>query len=112
MEKIIFTQLSVPEIQEIIRVELRTVLKESNGSHPESLPDILNVEQTARFLNRSIDAIYKLTAKKLIPHYNPSGKLLLFKRVDLMKWMETGKIKTISEMKIEVNKQLKNQKRR
>jgi len=112
MENLIITQISVSELREIVREELRNALNEKKHTPEIQIPEILNVSQAAKFLNRSIDSIYKLTAKKIIPHYNPSGKLLVFKKSELIAWLETGKVKTNAENARELNDQLKNQRRR
>jgi excisionase family DNA binding protein len=50
--------------------------------------EILNLNEAASYLCIAKSSLYKLTHKKSIPFYKPSGKLILFKRQDLLKWVE------------------------
>ena len=63
----------------------------------------LSAEEASKLLNISITYLYELTSKKLIPHYKPSGKKLLFKKSDLINWIEKNRIKSISEFEKELN---------
>jgi|JI7StandDraft_1071085.scaffolds.fasta_scaffold35405_3 excisionase family DNA binding protein len=50
--------------------------------------EILNLQEAASLLCIAKSTLYKLTCKKVITFYKPSGKLILFKRQDLLQWVE------------------------
>lgn len=90
--------------------ELEVLLKEQNTLKKE----FLTLEETAEYLSLSKSAIYKLTSKKEIPFYNPGGKKLFFKRIELNEWITNGKVKSALEIEQELDSYLsrtnKNQK--
>jgi excisionase family DNA binding protein len=49
--------------------------------------DVLNFNETCKYLGLSKSHMYKLTSSKSIPHYCPQGKRLYFKRADLDNWL-------------------------
>jgi excisionase family DNA binding protein len=60
----------------------------------------LNVQEAAALLNLAVATIYEKTSERLIPHYK-HGKKLLFKKSELLAWIELRKRKTIFEIKNE-----------
>lgn len=50
--------------------------------------EILNLTEAASFLSISKSTLYKMTHMRSIPFYKPSGKLIFFKRKDLVDWVE------------------------
>ncbi|MGU3375221.1 helix-turn-helix domain-containing protein [Chryseobacterium sp. M5A1_1a] len=58
---------------------------------------ILNFKQAAEFLSISLSALYKITHKKAITFYKPNGKLIYFKKSDLIKWMLSNEQKSQAE---------------
>ncbi|UJS17861.1 MAG: helix-turn-helix domain-containing protein [Candidatus Jettenia sp.] len=54
--------------------------------------EYLNVREAATFLGVSPDTIYSWTMRRTIPHYK-LGKLLKFKRGDLIAHMESMKVR-------------------
>lgn len=54
-------------------------------------PSLMDIEQAAQYLNISVSYIYKLVAKKGIPHVRIASKIL-FKQQDLDKWVEKRKV--------------------
>lgn len=49
-------------------------------------PQLLRINEAAEFLKVSKSYLYKLTSLQLIPFYKPSGKLIYFKKQDLIEW--------------------------
>jgi excisionase family DNA binding protein len=66
-----------------------------------------NVEDCSRWIKKSPSTIYKLISQKKIPHIK-SGKKVLFKKEDIMHWLNTGTRSTLTEMQIEIDKKLQN----
>ena len=106
MEKVILTQLSIEELRQIIREELKTVLLEfmqpGNGS---PLEEIMTIDVAAKFLSLSKSRIYKLTSGREIPH-SKKGKRLYFKRSELIEWISKGKQMTMEDIDREAEKYL------
>ncbi len=50
--------------------------------------EILNLKEAASFLCIAKSTLYKLTCKKQVKFYKPSGKIILFRRDDLISWVE------------------------
>lgn len=50
--------------------------------------EILNLKEAASFLCIAKSTLYKLTCKKQVRFYKPSGKIILFRREDLISWVE------------------------
>ena len=111
MEKVILTQLSIEELRQIIREELKTVLLEfmqpGNGS---PLEEIMTIDVAAKFLSLSKSRIYKLTSGREIPH-SKKGKRLYFKRSELIEWISKGKQMTMEDIDREAEKYLRRNKR-
>ena len=77
------------EIQERFdRLERLTVL---------AAKKVLTINEAALLLGLSKHYLYKLTCKKMIPHYKPGVKLLYFDREELEAWMKRNRVGTASE---------------
>lgn len=61
----------------------------------------MNVQQVADFIEESVASIYTRTSSRTIPFYK-KGKRLLFKKAEILKWIESGKKKTIEEIQNEI----------
>lgn len=62
-------------------------LKDQIESLSLSTRDILTLEEAVTYLQVSKSYLYKLTFKKEIPFYKPSGKLIYFKKSELDEWI-------------------------
>ena len=60
--------------------------------------DVLNFEETCRYLDISQSHLYKLTSTKQIPHFCPQGKRLYFNRVELDEWLQRNRQASESEI--------------
>ncbi|MFC6999893.1 helix-turn-helix transcriptional regulator [Rufibacter roseus] len=74
--------------------------------------EILTIEEAATHTSYSVSYLYKLTSSNKIPHYNPLGNKLFFRREELDKWMLSGRSKTIEEIEKEASTFLKSKKKR
>lgn len=59
---------------------------------------ILTLGETAVYLDMSESHIYKKTAQKKIPHFNPGGKRLFFRRDELDQWLLRNRQGTSEEI--------------
>lgn len=62
--------------------------------------DVLSFAEAIKYLDLSDSHVYKLTAKRKIPHYK-QGKLIYFVRAELDKWLTSEKVKTRNEIESE-----------
>lgn len=81
----------INDISKLIEI---TVNQQNNLS---SNKDVLGIVDSADYLGISKSALYKLTSKKVIPFFKPSGKLIYFNRVDLDKWMLQNRVNSTSD---------------
>ena len=77
---------------------------ETTGSNSD---EIMNINKVADYLTLSKSAIYKFTMNREIPYFKRSRKLY-FKRKEIDKWIEEGKVKTNTELQAEMNQHLIN----
>lgn len=61
-----------------------------------SLPEILSVKQASTLLKLTTGTIYNLVNKGLIPHSKKGGRVR-FNKIELEKWIQEGKRRTIKE---------------
>lgn len=54
----------------------------------------LSAVEASQFIHCTISYLYKLTHRRLIPHYKPNGKRLYFRRQELESWLLRNQVKT------------------
>ncbi|WP_280750707.1 MULTISPECIES: helix-turn-helix domain-containing protein [unclassified Parabacteroides] len=54
--------------------------------------------EAAGYLHISMSTLYKLTMRREIPHYKPTGKLCYFNRQELDEWISRNRIATTEEI--------------
>lgn len=59
--------------------------------------EFLTTKEAAAYLGMALSYLYKLTAKKSIPFYTPTGKKIYFKKSELDEWMNRGRVATNEE---------------
>lgn len=59
---------------------------------------VLTHEEAAIYLGMSSTHLAKLKSKRLIPYYQPQGKITYFDKSELDEWMRHGKVKTLTEV--------------
>ncbi len=65
---------------------------------PNTSKPHLDFEEACDYLGLSESYLYKLTHKKLIPHYKmPTGKKLVFRKDELDKWLRVP-VSTVDEI--------------
>ena len=57
----------------------------------------LNLDETSDFIKMKKSSIYQLVFQRKIPYYK-RGKLLLFKKADLVRWIEEKKKDTLENL--------------
>lgn len=59
--------------------------------------EIFNFDEAAAYLSMSKSTLYKLTAKKEIPHYKPN-RFVFFERSELDNWIRAAAVKTEEQL--------------
>lgn len=90
-----FKKLLDPIIMDSIQKNLQ---HELNDSDMNSLPEFLTQDQASKFLNISKSALYTMTSKNEIA-YHKKGRRNYFKKTDLRNWIESGRIRPLSEIR-------------
>lgn len=113
MENIVFTQLSVQEVRQMLREEVRTVFKEyqSHNNQDENEHNLMTIEQVASFINMAVSSVYGLIHRKQIPHIK-RGKRLIFEKKQIVEWLQSGRQRTIHDIQSEADSYLRNHSKR
>lgn len=82
--------------------ETRKMVQSSDYSTKE----VLTFKEASALLGVSNSMLYKLTHKRAITFYKPNGKLIYFKRADLLNWMLSNKEEALEESNINFINQL------
>lgn len=102
METQLLITLTVNELKDLIRETMANLLdeRELKKNNNETL---MNVQEAAALINLAVPTLYEKTSTRIIPHYK-HGKKLLFKKSELLAWVESTKRKTVHEIKQEALK--------
>ena len=74
--------------------EIIQVLKKQKTFNKE----ILSFSEAVEFLDVSASFLYKMTSEKAICHFIPNGKLIFFKKSDLISWLTKHKIDSVENI--------------
>ena len=102
MENVVLTQLTVPEIRQILRQELEIYFDgkhESKKLNPES-DQLLTIQQAGEFLKLTVATLYGYVHRAEIP-VSKKGKRLYFSKHELTDWIKSGRRKTLAESSLE-----------
>jgi len=73
------------------------------GGVPYWAKKVLTFEEACEYTGLSKSYLYKLTAKREVPHFKPRAKMLYFNRDELEVWMQRGRVTTNEEMELTAN---------
>ena len=76
---------------------------ENLSSEKSSEDNLLTVDQTSKLVKLSISTIYSKVSRKEIPAFK-IGKRLYFSKDEIIAWIKSGKIKTIADIRNEINR--------
>lgn len=60
--------------------------------------DVLTLDEVAEYMGVSKSCVYKMTMKRVIPYYKPTGKLCYFERNEINKWLLSNRCSTDKEL--------------
>jgi len=99
MENIILTNVSIDDLARLVAEKVLDL--QFKPALQEEIPDpneYLTIKQACEFLKLAKPTLYALTCKRSIPYFK-KGKFVFFKREDLISWMNSGRKKTVEEIK-------------
>lgn len=100
MDKINFSVERV-EFKSLLKEVMFEVLREwENQTTNENT--LINVQEAAALLNLAVATVYEKTSQRVIPHYK-HGKKLMFKKSELLAWVENRRIKSLSDLQREAH---------
>ena len=94
MENMVFTQLSVQEVRNMLREEVKNALNELPQVMGNQMPEYLTIQELSELLNLAVPSIYGLVHRKQIP-YIKRGKKLIFEKSQVEEWLKSGRQRTI-----------------
>ena len=109
MEKLTFEQL--PEaiallLKKVNRIE--KILSKGKGADDELKP-MLTITEAAEYMGLSLSSLYKMTHRRDLPVYKPSGGKVYLKREDINAYLSKHKLMSQEEIKQEaINYVIKN----
>jgi excisionase family DNA binding protein len=104
METNMLFQYNKDEFRCLLKEILLEILAEDK-IRSESQATLINIQEAAALLNLAVNTIYEKTSAKLIPHYK-HGKKIMFKKSELLAWVESRRVKTIHEIRKEATIQI------
>lgn len=104
METPTIFQYSREEFKSLLKESLREILAEG-GFESGNESTLINIQEAAALLNLAVATLYEKTSEKLIPHYK-HGKKIMFKKSELLAWVESRRVKTIHEIRKEAASQM------
>lgn len=60
--------------------------------------EVLTSDEVARYMGISKSYLYKLTMRREIPHYKPTGKVCYFNRREIEEWLQSNRVATNTEL--------------
>ena len=89
---------------------IEKLLEKINMDENSDENSLLTIEQAAKLLRLSTATIYTKVCKNEIPVCK-QGKRLYFEKAELLDWIKSGRIKTVSEIQMEAQLMFNNEKR-
>jgi excisionase family DNA binding protein len=112
MENLVFTQLSISEVRQLLRQELEDFFAERPLITPQPESDqIGGINLAQEITGLAKPTIYGLVAQSKIP-YMKQGKKLYFSKRELTDWIKQGKRKTIADIEAEADSYLSGKRKR
>lgn len=78
--------------------KVKTIVDAVTANVINTTKEVLTSDEAARYMGISKSWLYKMTMRKQIPHYKPSGKVCYFNRKELEAWLQSNRIATDSEL--------------
>jgi excisionase family DNA binding protein len=100
-------------IKHTISVEFKKQITPIVANKSQPLNPICFIEEASKITGLAISTIRSKCNLRKIPFFKPKGtKKLQFKRTELLEWMESGKIKSITEQEADIDNYLISKKKK
>ena len=66
--------------------------------------EVLTLHEVSAYLGLSLSTIYRMTSKREIPHYKPTGKIVYFDRKEIDEWAKANRIATANEIQDKIDR--------
>ena len=93
--KIELEQQDIDLIADKVIEKMKPIL--ATASMQEQRDNLMTVSSLAEYMAVSVPFIYKLTQAKEIPHIKKGNKLILFRRKDIDKWLDSYHIPALQQ---------------
>jgi len=112
--QIVLTEISPPELQQLLRQELENLLAAFNSQRQQQSQEpsrqieaerLLTVQEAAKLLNLTVGTLYTLNQQGVLPSCK-RGKRLYFSSTELIDWVKQGRRKTREEVQATASKYL------
>ena len=90
MNKIVV--ISLEDLKAVIEEVVNSKQHEKKEKENVTMMDVIAV---SKFLKISLSSIYRLTSKRIIPHFK-RGRKIYFNQLDIIAWIGEGKRESIS----------------
>ena len=71
---------------------------EISSNHYYFAKEVLTSNEVADYMGISKSCLYKLTMRRVIPHYKPMGKMCYFNRKEIEAWLQSNRVATTTEI--------------
>jgi excisionase family DNA binding protein len=97
MNKYVFC--SEQELKELVKASVKDAIQKAQSiwQTSQEQDEILNANQAAKLLNIAKPTLYSKTSRQEIPFFK-RGKKLLFRKSELIQWIENGKHRSKAEL--------------
>jgi excisionase family DNA binding protein len=72
--------------------EIKEIANEVVNNTTFCTKEVLTSDEAAAYMGIAKSYLYKLTSKRLIPHYKPIGKMCYFNRKELESWLQRNRV--------------------
>lgn len=77
-------------------------MRQKDNTAPEGAnlneKEVLTASEACQYTGFSKSYLYKLTCRRAIPHFKPSGKMVFFNRHELEAWLQSNRVCTAAEI--------------
>ena len=107
MEAVTITQITYPELENLIEKSLLKILsvKQPVNSQSNRTKKVLNINDAVTLTHLSKSRIYVLASAGTIPNFK-KGTRVLFYEDELLSWLESGKRMTQEQMELAADNSL------
>ena len=100
---------SEQELKELVKASVKDAIQKAQSiwQRKEEADEILNADQAAKLLKIAKPTLYSKTSRNLLP-YMKQGKKLIFKKSDLLEYLEKGRYLTNAQIEAKANDYINN----